>query len=207
MLSFANLERIHYDREAVSRNFMKENIINCLFAGRLYDDIRNPSLLLELFSKVDKKVHLSLMTNLSIEKIKDYSPQKYLPNIIPFQNRDTALYNLMHADILINIGNTVEHQVPGKIFEYMSLGKPIIHFSKIKNDPAINYLLRYPKTLIVNEWDIKSKDYLVEIEKFCIENKNYKLSFEEINESLGEYSGSAIANKFINIINEILGDS
>lgn len=206
LIPFANIEPVEYDSNKVSGNFMKRHKINCLFTGRLYDDIRNPSRLINVFSKIDKNIHLSMMTNLSIEKIKKYSPNNYLPSIIPFQNRDTALFNLMHADILVNIGNTVEFQVPGKIFEYMSTGKPVIHFSKIKNDPALKYLNRYPKVFIVNEWEIDNINYKNELENFCKDHKNHKLTFEDVNETLGEYSGNAVANKFINILNELAGD-
>lgn len=207
ILPFANLEKIEFDSTKVNKNFMIENKINCLFTGRLYDDIRNPKKLLEAFSMLGNEIHLSMMTNFSIRDMQVYSPRGYLPSVIPFQNRDTALYNLLCADILVNVGNDVEHQVPGKIFEYMSTGKPIIHFSKIKNDPALKYLDRYPNVLIINEWEYDKLSCMNKMEKFCKDNQNFKLSFEEVNESLGEYSGKMVQERFINIINNLLGDS
>ncbi len=205
-LPFGNLEPIVFNQNNVEHNFMKANKINCLFTGQLYDNIRNPRFVLKLFSKIDNSIHLTLMTNFNKEKIQSYTDQKFLPSVIPYQNRDTALYNLTKADILINIGNTVEHQVPGKVFEYMSVGKPIIHFSKIKNDPAVKYLQRYPKVLIIKEWEAENRDYLFELENFCKENSGLNLSFDEINNRLGEYTGSAVASNFINIINDMLGE-
>lgn len=206
ILPFANLEQIKFDSTKVSKNFMIDNKINCLFTGRLYRDIRNPKRLLDVFSILDDEIHLLVMTNFSIKEIKDYSPNGYLPSVISFQNRDTALYNLIHANVLVNIGNTVEHQVPGKIFEYMSTGKPIIHFSKIMNDPALKYLKRYPNVLIINEWEFDKFNYKEEVEKFCKDNQNHILTYEEVNESLGEYSGELVQDKFMSIINVMLGD-
>ncbi|GAB1431750.1 hypothetical protein MASR2M29_03750 [Spirochaetota bacterium] len=206
ILPFANLKQIEFDFIKVNNNFMIENKINCLFTGQIYADIRNPKRLLEAFSKQDAEIHLSLMTNFSINDMIEYSPKDYLPSVIPFQNRDTALYNLMCANILINIGNTVEHQVPAKIFEYMSTGKPIIHFSKIRNDPALKYLKRYPNTLIINEWEFDEVNYIELIGKFCKDNQNINLTFDNVNESLGKYSGKTVQDKFINIINTILVD-
>lgn len=203
MLPFGNLEQMEYDNNNVSGSFMQEHKINCLFTGRLYHNIRNPSMVLYLFSKVDSNIHLSMMTNLSKEKIKAYATENYLPSVIPLQNRDTALFNLTQADILVNIGNTVEFQVPGKIFEYMSTGKPIIHFSKIENDPALKYLNLYPKILIINEWEIEKIDYVRKLEKFCSDNKDNTLTFQEVSKSLGEYSGNVVTDKFINILSEI----
>lgn len=205
-LPFANIEPIRYEFNNVSNNFMEKNKVNCFFSGRLYNDIRNPSTVIELFSETCENVHLIMMTNFSIEKLQEFTSEEYKPTVIPFQNRDTALYNLVHADILVNIGNTVEHQVPGKIFEYMSTGKPIIHFSKIKNDPAVKYLLKYPKVLIINEWEKEKHNYKKMIEEFCEQNKNYELLFDEVSEYLGEYSGSVVQDKFIQILNEMLGE-
>lgn len=203
-LPFANLERIEFDSTKVNKSFMIKNKINCIFTGQLYHDIRNPEVLLDVFSKLDDKIHLSMMTNFSRNDIEKYSPKGYLPSVIPFQNRDTALYNLICADILVNIGNTVQHQVPAKLFEYMSTGKPIIHFSKIKNDPAIKYLEKYPNLLIINELEIENIDYITQVEEFCKVNQNNNLTFEQVNKSLGEYSGKAVMDKFMNIICGVL---
>lgn len=204
-LSFANLEPIKFDKSNTTTNFMREGKINCLFTGTLYEDIRNPSFLLKLFSQVDSDIHLSLMTNLLSESLKKYTPGEKPPTVIPFQKRDTSLYNLTEANILVNIGNTVEHQVPAKIFEYMATGKPIIHFSKIKKDPAKKYLEKYPKVLFINEWESDQVDHVLEITKFCEQNKHINLSFQEVNDSLGEYAGNVVRKKFLGIINEMLG--
>lgn len=206
MMPFATMEEIKFDLINVKGNFMKKSKINCLFTGQLYSDIRNPKTLLQLFSKIDDNdIHLSLMTNFTIERIKEYAPEGYLPSVIAFQNRDTALYNLLKADILVNIGNTVDLQVPAKIFEYMSTGKPIIHFSKNKNDPSIKYFKRYPLALVVDEWDVNKRDYEKAIKNFCIKNRNMRFSFEEVNVGLGEYSGKAVSDKFMHIVNDMAG--
>lgn len=206
-LPFSTLEEIQYDKRNVTKKFMTDEKINCLFTGQLYDDIRDPRTLLKLFSEINGNIHLTMMTNFSEEKIKSYSSGDYIPSIIPFQNRDTALFNLEKADILVNIGNTVEFQTPAKIFEYMSTGKPIIHFTKIKNDPVLNYLNLYTKKLIIKEWKIDRIDYISQIEKFCIENQSYKLEFSEIKEALGVYSGSMVSERFMKITHKLLGES
>ena len=41
--------------------------------------------------------------------------------------------------ILLSIGNTNKYQLPSKVIEYISLGKPVLHFAEIK-DVAINTL-------------------------------------------------------------------
>lgn len=205
-IPFANLEKISMDPSKVDKLFLKENKINCLFAGQFYHDIRTPRKLLETFSNLGEDIHLTVMTNFSERDIKNYAPPNYLPSVVPFQSRDTALYNMLHADILVNVGNTVEHQVPGKIFEYMSTGKPILHFSKIENDPALKYLKRYPKVLIVKEWKMDGGIDPAEIEEFCKANRSTQIAFEEVVKSLGEYSGDVVQKKFLTMVQVLLGD-
>lgn len=205
-LAFANLEPLNYDAEKVTENFMKEGRINCLFTGLLYGDIRNPDRLLKLFSGLDDKIHLSMLTNWSASKVAQHAPDNYRPTVIPFQNRDTALFNLTKADVLVNIGNTVELQVPGKIFEYMSSGKPIVHISKMEADPVLKYLQHYPKVLVINEWEISRMNYTEKLEHFCRENVDTQMSFDEISRSLGEYSGEQVRGKFLAIVNRVLGE-
>jgi hypothetical protein len=206
-LTFSNHEDLTISAAGTYSSFLDEEKINCLFAGRLYDDIRNPSMLLRIFSSLNKNIQLVLMTNMPGNKISYYSPKDYQPKVVPFQNRDTAIFNLVNANILVNIGNTVEFQVPGKIFEYMSTGKPIIHFSKIENDPAMKYLSRYENIFVVNEWDKDVMSCVAKLERFCYDNKDICLSFEDVNKQLGEFSKDSVIEKFLCIFNELSGES
>lgn len=183
---------------------MKENKINCLYTGSLYPKLRSPDKLIEIFSEINNDIELTLMTNYSLSQIKSLSENNYTPNVLPFQERNVALYNVLNANILINIGNTVEHQVPGKIFEYISTGKPIIHFSKIENDPAIKYFERYPSVLIIKEWNFNKEKYVKEIKAFCLNNYNKTYTYEEILSYMGEYSSEVVRSNFVSIVDSLL---
>lgn len=50
----------------------------------------------------------------------------------------------IQADALLNIGNLCSNQLPSKILEYISTGKPIINFYKNKNCPTLQLLSGYP---------------------------------------------------------------
>ncbi|WP_071392694.1 glycosyltransferase family protein [Bacillus tuaregi] len=202
---FANMERIEYkEEEAAEINFSSDKI-NCLFTGRLYKDIRNPKYALDFFSVLNN-IHFTLLTNFSKETLRQYVDDIEKFTILPMQSRDTALNSLMKADILVNIGNSVEFQVPGKIFEYMSSGKPIIHFSKFPEDPALYYLRKYPLVFIVNEWERNTIDYSTEFESFCQKYKNSKLSFEEVKTLLYEFDGENVAKEFVNKLGSLMED-
>lgn len=205
-LPYANFKKIQYDEYNVDGNFVKSEKISCLFIGQIYDKIRNPEVMIRMFSKISSDVQLFLMTNTSEEKIKKYSLVNYIPTMIPYQNHDTALYNLLQANILVNIGNTVEHQMPAKIFEYMSTGKPIIHFSKIRNDPALRYLSCYPRVFVINEWE-RGFSQTEQLKEFCLRNHNFELTYEEISKLMSEYSNENILGLFVEYIQSVDIDS
>ncbi|WP_313221220.1 glycosyltransferase [Pseudoxanthomonas mexicana] len=53
----------------------------------------------------------------------------------------TAVLDLQRqADVLVNIGNALPDQVPGKIFEYLGAGKPVLHLSAGGDDAGARVL-------------------------------------------------------------------
>ena len=71
--------------------------------------------------------------------------------------------------------------ISAKIFEYISTGKPIIHFSSVENDPNATILEKYPKALIVKESKYRAGEYTVEDFKKDIDRiKNAKIESSTI---------------------------
>jgi|GEM_PF-1551764 len=206
-IDFANIIPINYTCEPKANIKIDENKINCLFAGTIYRHIRNPEYMMRTFSKLNSKIQLTILTNYNA--IKNIRINKKLINnesikTFPFQKRSVVLNLMLKSNILVNIGNNIEFQVPGKIFEYISTGKPIIHFSKIKNDPALFYLEKYPLVYIVKEWDQKAEDIAPEIERFCLKYKDSKIKFEDIEKYYAGLCGGDVAAYFIKHLENIL---
>lgn len=49
---------------------------------------------------------------------------------------DEVLAMQAESDLLVNIGNALDAQIPGKLYEYLGSGKPILHLSSQARDPA-----------------------------------------------------------------------
>lgn len=47
------------------------------------------------------------------------------------------------CDVLVNIGNALHAQLPGKLIEYLGSGKPILHCQSADDDPAVPLLERW----------------------------------------------------------------
>jgi glycosyltransferase involved in cell wall biosynthesis len=95
-----------------------------------------------------------------LNKIPDVSVQFFgqnptLPQLSFVENRgsvskEAALSAQTSAAALMSIGLADSCFISSKIFEYMSTGKPIIHFYCRDDDPTLPYYKKYPAVLLVD---------------------------------------------------------
>jgi glycosyltransferase involved in cell wall biosynthesis len=50
-----------------------------------------------------------------------------------------------HCDVLVNIGNAMNAQIPGKLFEYLGSGKPILHCQNSAVDPVVGLMQQWQR--------------------------------------------------------------
>lgn len=177
-----------------------------VYGGAFYKGIRNPENMLELFSTLFKEIDL---------KIKFYSfgdcedlISKYIEKnsgvIKKYGKVDREIIEKEYnkASFLISIGNTINNQTPSKVIEYISFGKPIIHFAKNLEDPIIELLKVYPVSLIIQEYNMNLECEKKRLKKFIEENKDVNIDRKKIMELYHNASPSHSAEIFSNIINK-----
>lgn len=127
----------------------KNNVISLVFAGTLNRDYRNPASLLECLSVASKKIgkiefHIYGHDNCDeiIDKYDNFNLLKIIKH--GFVGHETVIQALRNADFVVNISNTLEDAVPSKIFEIMSIGKPIINVFFRNDDASLEYFSKYP---------------------------------------------------------------
>lgn len=139
--------------------FLKNAKIRLVFIGTLYKNIRSPDYLLSLFnqlldSDIGYKLELHFFGNThdcygSFNKYKELLDKKiFLHGKV---SREKAIRAMSEADILINIGNNTAYQLPSKVVEYASTGKPIINLIKAKNDSSLSFFNAYPASFSLLE--------------------------------------------------------
>lgn len=160
--------------------------IICAYFGTLLKDIRNPSYLLQLLEAIKKDTDITCefysrgncedmleeaeKRDSSLIKPKGYVTQEFVKE---GQNR---------ADILLSIGNKLtgeDRSLPSKIFEYISVGKPIIHIYGGANDSAISYLERYGLACIINPLD-EFQSNVKKLTEFISSSYGKRKNFEDI---------------------------
>ena len=135
--------------------FPEDQKIRLVFIGTLYRTIRNPDFLLHLFGNL-LQTHLADRLELhffgNIHDCQDcFEPYKILLDTKIFLHgvvsRDKAFQAMKEADILVNIGNDMPYQLPSKVVEYASTGKPVLNLVKTDEDSSVAFFYPYPASL------------------------------------------------------------
>ena len=162
--------------KSVVQQIVNEGKCRLVYAGALYADRRNPERALSVLSQIDD-IHVDFYISYSnCNSIVD----KYLSETIksfPAVNRsryNELIYN--EYDILINIGNNFSLQIPSKMLELFSTGRPIINFYQLKD---VHYAMveKYPLGINIGPDDA---DAVERVSEFCKQMKGKRLSFEEV---------------------------
>lgn len=181
---------------------LDKEYINCVFAGHLYENIRDPRYVLELFSKLkNKKIRLVIIGTGMRDLLNKYKDKLGESLVIYDKVSKEAAFNAMiNANILVNIGNNISNQMPSKILDYISTGKPILNFYKISNCPTLEYTKDYQLAFDINENNKINNKLINEFGKFCVDNKYQYIAFEKIKQIYKECTPGFVGNQFINII-------
>ncbi|MBQ8604596.1 MAG: hypothetical protein IJ410_07120 [Oscillospiraceae bacterium] len=188
-VEFPNIRPDYPQAGKAAVNFDKD-YINLLFSGIVADEYRSPRYLLKSLSALfdtGEKVRIYFMgTNSSVTL--DEFISRYPDNVTAVEKVDvnTAFATMAAADVLVNISNIVDNQVPSKIFDYFSMGKPVLNVQKIPDCPAQPYFDRYPLRYTMKENEISDSGKLTE---FLYNTKDRYLDFSQVARI---YSGATV---------------
>ena len=73
----------------------------------------------------------------------------FFEQLLPREEAIKKMINNFH--FLLSIGNTNKYQLPSKVIEYISLGKPVIHFAEIPSDPMYRFEKLFGNLKIINK--------------------------------------------------------
>ena len=148
-----------------------ENVLNYL------EDLRE--LKFKWFTNPDSKIEIS-------KHIRQSKNHEFL-NMVSRSEALKIMASSTHC--LLSIGNKNAAQLPSKVVEYLSTGKPVVHFAEIGDDPVFEISKNYPNLLVV------SKE--LDIEEFIIKLNNLFANIYEFSSEafLEEYSPRTLVNK------------
>lgn len=187
-----------FDIEKSEKKSSKTTLCYC---GGFYKDIRNPERMLKILSGLDETVEIKWLghgcEDIVKKELASFKNASFeIMGRVPHKK---CVKEMVEADLLINLGNTVSNQMPSKIFEYIGMGKPIINFYFNDRDMCLPILEKYPLGLNINLNNSSKKD-IDNLSKFIKENKGKQLSYEEATKNLEDYKIENVAEKIIKII-------
>jgi glycosyltransferase involved in cell wall biosynthesis len=157
-----------------------ESCIYFLYTGILDRTYRCPEYMLKIFESIGDEITWQLEFFSSgnceeiIRKVASENDRIIQYGYVPEIELNHAIEK---ADFFISIGNSNSNSVPSKIISYMSYGKPIIHFSSQKHDICMDYLDKYPLSLLIDQNTFLSQNR-EKIIHFINENIHKRVPFE-----------------------------
>ena len=173
--------------------------IQCVFCGSLHPGMREPGFALALFRALhDDAVTLTMAGGGWQYFAADAAQTKAVlgeqfEQLGPVP-AETARTMQAQADVLLNLGNAVDNQLPSKLFDYFAAGKPVLHLCVIENDPALPYLARYPLALVLHQGQADAADIL---HHWLGEVCGKQLPFGEVCDLFPELVPQAVAAEFV----------
>ena len=182
--------------------------IHMLYLGSLYYDIRSPKGFLKLASEMIRNgIDLSVDFVGPVFGTPDEDTISYLHNLgdhVMFHGRvngKEAKDWFEKTDILINIGNTIKNQMPSKIFEYFSSGKPILNFFKFDQCPTLQYTIKYPHCMNIPENFTLSQDFIASVRDFCVSNVGCRIPYNEVENIFSDFTVREVGSGFYKLLN------
>jgi len=132
-------------------------IFRIVYCGSFYRKIRDPGHFLQAVEEIDVKnleVIVAGRNNDFAQILHSKSNVRYLG----FVSHHEVLALEKGASVLLHLGNSMEVQVPGKLYEYIGARRPILAIQNSQNDPLAGLIRKKNRGLVVenNKQKIKA---------------------------------------------------
>ena len=175
-------------QKSISYNY-ETKPIKVGYFGVLTKGVRSPNEVLKFFHKTDFELHWYTNPD-SIEMIKQNKIDQKYNKFFDMVTRNEALEKMVDSlHCLLSIGNLNPAQLPSKVIEYISTGKPVLHFVEIQDDPVLKIADEFNNLILINK---NSNIAAVEKQLSNIFTNVNKFDVEKFNEN---YSAKAVFNK------------
>lgn len=166
----------------VKAEINEDDLINFVYTGFLNKDYYSPKPFIELLkNNLDKKnwrLHVYSRGNgtISISEA-ERNDNRIINHEYVSQDKLTDIYN--KANIFLSIDNVLKvKSIPSKFFEYIGVGKPVIHFAQKGSALAKDYVSKYELGLNVDANNVAMANK--EINSFINNNYNKKVDYPTV---------------------------
>lgn len=183
--------------------------IKLFYSGRFYAGVRDCSFALKVFSLIQNERVRIVFAGTGQESVFSEYRNGALHGKLELLGEislEESFSHMQRADILINIGNNVMNQVPSKLFDYISTGKPIINFCEFKECPTIPYLEKYGNAISVVNGERSMEEQAQLVHSFILSNLGKAMNFDEITSKFSENTAEYVGKCFIDAVRATIRD-
>jgi glycosyltransferase involved in cell wall biosynthesis len=178
--------------------------LRLVFVGTLFRRFRSPAFLLELFHALEGEGGGRPMELHFYGDLHDCAPcfepyagslgqRVFLHGAVP---RTEAYAAMLSADVLVNIGNDTEYQLPSKVVDYASTGRPVVNVVRTPADNSARFFGRYPAALtLVDEGTGVNEAQLSAVRAFVARHAGRRVPPPEL-AWLGEFGLESITDAY-----------
>ena len=177
----------------------KVSTITIFYIGTLYRELRSPISAIQLFEKLsNKSLRFKLyFVGMNAKILQNYKTKKYVQLFLKSEIPHSSVFKLIrNADILLNISNSSNFQLPSKVVEYIATGKPIINITNCNNDLSGKFFANYKNTLNVN---VSKKINTHAFDSFILNSMKHEKCYRDIS----IFKQSFVGRKYCRILNRV----
>lgn len=185
--------------------------LRMLYLGSLYYDIRSPNKCLEFLYEMKKQGYAAKIDFVGpVIGCPDNETRLYLDslgNTVRFHGRVSEKKSrdwINNANVLINIGNSIENQMPSKIFEYFSTGKQILNFHKLENCPTLKYTMQYPLCMNISGSQQMTQEFVAQMYNFCVEHINDVVPYDKVETIYRQFTSTEVGKEIYKLLKSIV---
>lgn len=174
--------------------------LRCTFVGTLYPELREPGFALELFARLNAPDWTLTVAGPGLQHFDCTAARSVLgerlvtPGPVPI-GQGRALQ--AQADVLLNLGNALDNQIPSKLYEYMGSGKPILHLAARRDDLCCRCLQRYPLALVLCAEDGAAPDAVERLARWLDGVRGKRLPYEQVAALFPDFTPEGVADTFL----------
>jgi len=178
----------------------KNKRFTLFFAGTFYKDFREPTDLIEALAGLDFNIRFVIAgrNELFMDKFETIKDKVEFLGFIPYFE---SLKLQQKTDVLVNIGNKQICQTPGKFFEYLGSGKPILNIIYDEKDETAKLTRGLNVGVVCRNSACEIRDSILRLYNLW-KNDMFENSFNLNNAKLAKYSWEAGAEKLCRLIED-----
>ena len=199
-ITISSKKDISNSSSTVEPSKKQHDTIDFVYVGQLYEDIRNPELMLKMFCELPNNYILHLYGGGADRIVNQY--KEILKDRLVchgWVSADEAKEATKNADILINLNNKIKNMLPSKLVDYIDTGKPILNICQIKECPSIEYTKKYPMAVDVLPTE-DLKDIRNNVQTFASKYAGKQIEHGFIVNAYYEYTADYVSNVLLSFI-------